>query len=177
MQINKIIYLSFLFLPASLRAMNENAVFSQHLKNKREALARVHEELNTPYQDTNVDTYKQNKLNKKIAIAESNREFNLVVGSLAVGLGTSFAVPVMYPNSDWSTKTFCGFFSVFSFIASGNMLHNWWNYKAPTMADVIKQIQAKLTKPYDGKAIISKKMGLRRISSPTKSAGQGDLGC
>lgn len=163
MHINKISYLSLVMVSSSLMGMDQNGqndVFYTHLKNKRDALARVHEEVASPYQESNREAYKQNKLNKAISIAESNRQATMVAATLAGLAGIGLAIPTLHPNTFSDARFVCGGFSLLSFMVSGAAFYNWWNYTAPTMADVAKRVQAKLIKPYDGKRIMRKKLGM-----------------
>lgn len=172
MHTHKISCVLLLLVSTSLIGMDaagQNDIFKAHLKNKREALLRVYEEMLTPYLESNINAYKQNKLNEIFARAESDREFTLIAAGVGSLMGAGFAIPT-FQNTPSEGKYIFGSFSVLSFLFSGAAFYSWWHYKTPTMADVAKKVQAKLTKPYDGKRIMRKRLGMANCYSQPQAA-------
>lgn len=155
----------FLLLATFLiSAMNEDEVFKNHLKNKRDGLIRLHEELIAPYTESNVEAFKQKKLAKTIARAKSDADCDAIFGS-ALGLfGAGLMVTPWLADSETPTKMISACFGGISLATSCTLFYNWWNYKLPTMTDVTKKVQARLTKPYDGKRIAAKMLGKNMYS-------------
>lgn len=167
----KMIYL-ILAAPTALLAMNESMLIDAraHLGKKKEALTRVYEEMTGPYHANNAQIYLQNKLNNAVDRAENGHQQDLIGGTLGSIAGVGLLIPVIWPKVDPSIKVFCGGGSFFSFLLAGWSFYDFWHFKKPTLEDIIKKVQSKLTKPYDGKRMLVKKMGLPRWYAQPQAA-------
>lgn len=146
-------------LPLSLMGMEGDLDLAKiHLKNKREAIARVLDEFTGPLQEDNAQNYLDNKLNKAVARAQRDRKVTLEMTVLSGLLGTAFAIPVVYPSSCADTRWFCGFFSLPLFGMASVFFYNYWHFKNPMMEDIVAKIKTKLNRPYQGKRLVYKRL-------------------
>lgn len=114
--------------------------------------------------------YLNNKFNKTVAKAERGNSDELALGVIATVAGSGLLFPALWPKQHSEIRFFSGLCSAFAWALAGASFFNCWNYKKPTMADIVNNVKTKLTKTYDGKRLLAKKMGIKNWAYQPQAA-------
>lgn len=125
----------FLFIPLLSQGMQDNglAIAKAHLKNKKDALKRVYDEISNPYEEANAQNYLDAKLAKAQLRAETDHYEKLILLSGLGLLSMAVFLPVVWPKNDSFTRTFFGIWSGIGFAITGLGIKERLKYKSPLL--------------------------------------------